>query len=316
MPRQTWLASELRAAGLNVVEVAGWRTRGSETFYPIGVQWHATAGSRNGTAAGEVRVILNGSTSAPPPIAQLMVWRDGTIYVCAAGRCNHNKVGWDGPNKGLGNTDLLGIEMANDNKGEAWSPEQMNAARLATAVIFRKIGTDPRQRLSGHYEHQPYATRPPGERSTKSDPYGVKMSNERATVATLLREGIMALSENDKTWILSNVPRAVWSFDPGWRDPDDRAKGVWPGVPGTHFGELGGNGTVAPSTALARILDYLVAERGEVPTPPIDATALAGVIASTVLAQLPAAQPVTRELLAGALVDALVTLASTPIPAS
>lgn len=187
MPRLIWLADELRKAGLRVVEVDGWRSRGSTDFLPVGMTWHATAGSRTSTAQGEVNVILNGSTSAPPPIAQLMLYRDGTIYVCAAGRCNHNKVGWAGPNEGLGNTRLLGLEMANDNRGEPWPDVQLDAARRATAAILRRLGADPMRRLAGHYEHQPYATRPPGETSTKSDPAGVDMAQERRRVAAIMQ---------------------------------------------------------------------------------------------------------------------------------
>jgi hypothetical protein len=178
MARQTWLADVLRGAGLKVVEVRGWKTRGSESFHPIGVTWHATAGSRQSTAQGEVNVILNGSTSAPPPIAQLMLYRDGTFYVCAAGRCNHNKVGWGGPNEGLGNSDLLGIEMANDNKGEPWSAAQVDAVRRGTAAICKHLGIDPLRRLAAHFEHQPGA---------KTDPFGFKMNAERTRVAALVK---------------------------------------------------------------------------------------------------------------------------------
>lgn len=183
--RLTWLADALRAAGCTVVEVDGWKTRGSDEFDPVGVTWHATAGSRKATAQGEVNVILHGSTSAPPPIAQLMIWRDGTVYVCAAGRCNHNKVGWAGPNKGLGNTRLFGIEMANDNSGEPWPEVQLDAARRATAAVMRRLRADPMKRLAGHYEHQPYKGRPAGETSTKSDPLGVDMAAERKRVADI-----------------------------------------------------------------------------------------------------------------------------------
>ena len=203
--RATWLAEVLRAAGLRVVEVDGWRTRGSAEFNPIGMTWHATAGSRSATAQGEVGVIIRGSTSAPPPIAQLMIWRDGTIYLCAAGRCNHNKTGWAGPNRGLGNTALLGIEMANDNRGEPWPAAQLDAARRATAAIMLKIGADPMKRLAGHYEHQPYVGRPAGETSTKSDPAGVDMPAERRRVA--------ALMEGDKMPSAEDIAKAVWEYD-------------------------------------------------------------------------------------------------------
>ncbi|WP_229072247.1 N-acetylmuramoyl-L-alanine amidase [Actinoplanes sp. DH11] len=188
MPRLNWLADELRRAGLRVVEVDGWEQRGNIDFRPAGVTWHATAGSRAATAQTEVRVILRGSTSAPPPIAQLMIFRDGVIYVCAAGRCNHNKVGWAGPNRGLGNTRLLGIEMANDNRGEPWPAVQLTAARRATAAIMRKLRADPAKRLAGHYEHQPFGRRPSGETSTKTDPVGINMRQERVRVAGLMRK--------------------------------------------------------------------------------------------------------------------------------
>lgn len=212
MPRQTWLADELRKAGLRVVEVSGWKSRGSESFSPIGVTWHATAGSRSSTAQGEVNVILNGSSSAPPPIAQMMIYRDGVVYVCAAGRCNHNKVGWAGPNKGLGNTALFGIEMANDNKGEPWPAAQLDAARRATAAIMRRIGADPNKRLAGHYEHQPYEGRPVGETSTKTDPKGVNMSAERTRVKALMLGAATGSEEED----MSDVMRLL---DEGTRGP-------------------------------------------------------------------------------------------------
>jgi hypothetical protein len=215
--RLTWLADVLRAAGLTVVEVDGWRTRGSTDFAPVGVTWHATAGSRTATAQGEVNVILHGSTSAPPPIAQLMIWRDGQIFVCAAGKCFHNKVGWAGPNKGLGNTKLLGIEMANDNRGEPWPTAQLDAARRATAAIMRRLGADPTRRLAGHYEHQPSAGRPPGETSTKTDPAGVDMTAERPRVAALI--------EGDDVPSPEDFARAVWTYDADQVTPGTQTAG-------------------------------------------------------------------------------------------
>lgn len=41
--RLTWLADVLRAAGLPVHEMDGWRTRGIDRFDPIGVVLHHTA---------------------------------------------------------------------------------------------------------------------------------------------------------------------------------------------------------------------------------------------------------------------------------
>jgi hypothetical protein len=216
--RQTWLADELRKAGVKVVEVSGWKTRGSETFNPVGVTWHATAGSRKSTAQGEVHVILTGSNTAPPPIAQIMLDRDGTAYVCAAGRCNHNKVGWAGPNKGLGNTSLFGIEMANANDGEPWPDVQLAAARKITAAIFRRIKGDPRKRLAAHYEHQPYVGRPAGEGSTKSDPKGVNMVTARAAVYKIMTgDDDVEISDLDKALRDGKTPLAQISKAIPWQ---------------------------------------------------------------------------------------------------
>jgi hypothetical protein len=258
MPRLTWLASELRDAGLRVVEVDGWQTRGSTDFSPVGVTWHATAGSRKATAEGEVGVILNGSATAPPPIAQIMLWRDGTLYVCASGRCNHNKVGWDGPNKGLGNTKLIGIEMSNDNKGEPWPEVQLDAARRATAVIMRKLGADPMRRLAAHYEHQPYATRPPGETSTKSDPYGVDMTKERPRVAALMTgDDSMTTKAEFIEWledkaVRAALCRAIVATDNVIPSPSNAAPNA-DGTPNTHWGLAGYLKSIQENAVSARI---------------------------------------------------------------
>ncbi len=145
-------------------------------------------------------VLLNGSTTAPPPIAQLMIYRDGVVYLVGAGRCNHNLTGWDGPNRGLGNTALLGIEMANNNLTDAWPDAQLDAARRATVAIFRQLGTNPLVRLAGHYEHQPAATAPPGEDSTKTDPRGVDMDDERVLVAAMLAGEDVDMPTVDEIW--------------------------------------------------------------------------------------------------------------------
>lgn len=175
MARALWLADVLRGAGLPVVEVPGWRERGRSTFYPRGIICHATAGSRTATDQGEINVLLNGSASAPPPIAQLYLSRSGTWHVVASGACNHCLVGWAGPHRGFGNRELLGVEAANDNgrdaprvPAEPWPAVQLDSYARGVAAISRHAGW-PVGRVAGHKEHQPYPP-PPGSTSTKSDP--------------------------------------------------------------------------------------------------------------------------------------------------
>lgn len=62
-------------------------------------------------------------------------------------------------------------------------------------------------------------------------------------------EGDMALTDDD----LNRIARAVWAFDPGLSKQQDGTMGPWPGVPDDTY-PSGGNGTVAPGTALGSLL--------------------------------------------------------------
>ncbi|MEU0081356.1 N-acetylmuramoyl-L-alanine amidase [Micromonospora tulbaghiae] len=193
--RLLWLPQVLRAAGLTVHEVDGrehdgetWRTRGSSTYDPRGIICHATAGSATSTDAGEIRVLLKGSTSAPPPIAQLYLSRSGAWHVVASGRCNHALQGWGGPLKGYGNTNLIGIEAQNDNRGQPWPDVQLDAYQRGVAAICKHMGWKA-GRVAAHREHQPGA---------KSDPSGIDMDQFRARVTAILAGGDDMANFTDK----------------------------------------------------------------------------------------------------------------------
>lgn len=149
------LIAELRAAGLDVREVSGCWGRGSDSFNPIGVIAHATAGSSSATDAGELNVILNGSTSAPPPISQFMLGRTGIVYFVADGRCNHVRAGFSGTRfSGIGNSNLIGIEGCNNNLNESWE-RSYPAYTVLVRVICAHYGWSVSDRVRGHKEHQP-----------------------------------------------------------------------------------------------------------------------------------------------------------------
>lgn len=120
-----------------VVEVAGWRDRGSASFAPRGFVWHHTAGPRRG-AAPSLTICTYGREGLPGPLCNLFLARDCRIYVVAAGRANHAGTGgW----KGLsGNSSVYGIEIENTgyNTGplaEPWPPFLVDlAARIAAAL--------------------------------------------------------------------------------------------------------------------------------------------------------------------------------------
>jgi hypothetical protein len=140
MPRDTGIAQRLRDAGLRVTEVAGWQTRGSDSFNPRGCVNHHTAGGANG-ATPSLNGIINGfSGSAPGPLANAMQSRepDGNdiFYVVAAGKANHaGEGGWHGLS---GNSSVYGLEI--EHTGTVPLPEarQRLAARFHAAVLAGK----------------------------------------------------------------------------------------------------------------------------------------------------------------------------------
>jgi hypothetical protein len=163
--RVLWLPAVLRAAGLTVHEVSGWKTRGADTFGPVrGITCHHTAGSRNSSDAGEINVLVNGRVGLSGPIAQLYLSRTGAWHVVASGHCNHNLPGWAGPNEGYGNDAILGIEAQHSGDGEPWTDRQYDSYVRGVAALVRHkaSGWDVTVgRVAGHKEHQPGA---------KSDP--------------------------------------------------------------------------------------------------------------------------------------------------
>lgn len=188
MGRLLWLPEVLRAAGLTVHEVSGWRERGSSSWSPRGIIVHETRGSRTSTDAGEIRVLLNGSATAPPPIAQLYLSRSGEWHVIASGRCNHALTGWAGPFKGVGNSGLLGIE-AQHAAGEPWTDRQYDSYVRGVAAIKRRTGWG----MAGHKEHQPGGY---GKSSVKTDP-SFNMNTFRRDVDALIAKGLTGVSAKD-----------------------------------------------------------------------------------------------------------------------
>jgi|GEM_PF-2438721 hypothetical protein len=212
--RLLWLPDVLRSAGLTVHEVGGWRDRGSSSFDPHGIICHETRGSRTSTDAGEISVLLNGSPTAPPPIAQLYLSRTGHWHVIASGRCNHVRVGWAGPFKGVGNSGLLGIE-AQHALGEPWTDRQYNSYVRGVAAIRRRTGWG----VAGHKEHQPGGY---GHSSVKTDP-SFDMNRFRRDVEALLsgEENIMpALSDAQQEQLFKYAKDTNYILWQGAQKPD------------------------------------------------------------------------------------------------
>jgi hypothetical protein len=190
----TWLPDVLRTAGLNVIEQPGWKTRGrSEMGTVKGVLCHHTAGALKGNAPS-LDSVTNGRGPPKPlagPLAQLLLARDGTYYVVAAGRANHAGAGrWQGVTNG--NSAFIGIEAENTGKknDNPWPDTQMDAYARGVAALLKHIDAKPIM-CAGHLE---YAT-PVGRKPDPSFSVGNRnariaaMNEFRARVAALMDQG-------------------------------------------------------------------------------------------------------------------------------
>ena len=169
------LPRKLRRAGLRVKVVKGWRNRGRDgTWKPKGVVWHHTASSRRSGNAASLGVVTNGRSDLPGPLCQVLIARNGTVFIVAAGRSNH--AGEGGPYRNIpkdsGNAYLVGVEVENDGLGEPWSKELKETCITTHAVILRLLGAKPNM-LIGHKEWA---------NGRKIDPTGINMDKMRDRV--------------------------------------------------------------------------------------------------------------------------------------
>jgi hypothetical protein len=140
LAKALWLADVLRAAGCDVVEEPGWKDRGRPgVFEPKGVMVHHTSSNPHGGNTAALSTVLNGRLDEQPPLpgplSQLLVARDGTWHVVAAGRCNHAGAGrWRGDVNG--NSHFIGAECENDGVKEPWPVHQLDSMVRGVAALL------------------------------------------------------------------------------------------------------------------------------------------------------------------------------------
>ena len=136
MANAVWLADVLKAAGLKVAEVDGWKTRGHAAMGTVkGVICHHTAGPKIGNMPS-LDTVVRGRVDLSGPLCNLALGRDGTWYVVAAGLAYHAGAGsWQGVT--AGNSQMIGVEAENTGLADdPWPEVQMEAyARGAAAVL-------------------------------------------------------------------------------------------------------------------------------------------------------------------------------------
>lgn len=217
MTLQTWLAGELRDAGLVVHETNGWTTRQTRNgFDPVGIVNHDTVTPPGISLAAEQAILIKGRPDLAGPLAQTGGHRDGSVSVIAAGRCNHNGYG-------LWGNDAFGHEVfcygGLPGHIEPWNAAQRRTSEILNAVICRHFGWN-ESRVKGHKETDP---------TRKIDPFGTDMGVIRGDVAFLLRNQpyppvpppptrthdmiTIFVTTNGRYYLL--IPQAVWAeIDP------------------------------------------------------------------------------------------------------
>lgn len=163
------IAKELRSEGLTVKVAEGWENRGDDDHSPIGVMWHHTASPKTSGNLPCLGICVHGRSDLKGPLCNILIGRDGTVVLIAAGRANH--AGTGGPLKGVtdGNEDWVGIECENDGIGEPWPEEQYQAMVTVTAVLLNRMEAQAKM-LVAHREWAP---------TRKPDPTGINMDEAR-----------------------------------------------------------------------------------------------------------------------------------------
>lgn len=154
LPLDDWLPGPCGAAGVPLTFYDGWPTRarssgGYDDRGPLGVMWHHTASSPSTTPAGEAAWMTDRSRNENAPTANVVVQRDGSVWVLAAGRTNTNGKG--GPwafSRGQVPADRMndyafGIEIANDGVGEPYPAAVVDAAFVVSNAINAAVGNRP-----------------------------------------------------------------------------------------------------------------------------------------------------------------------------
>ena len=199
------LPQTLRAAGLTVVEIPGWQTRGRPPsaggFNPRGVHLHHTGDRADGLGYAEWLALV-GRPDLPPPLAQLALGRDGTVYVLAAGRANHaGKTTAHGTiPAGDGNEQRVGIEAMNTGT-EGWKPPQYDAYVRLAATLNKRFGWGA-VNTAAHYETSVTGKWDPG------DPAGVPFKGHRVLNMSVFRSKVEALMTTPPKTRIALVNRA------------------------------------------------------------------------------------------------------------
>lgn len=205
---QRWMPAAFRAAGLTVVEVDGWENRGrpasTGSYNPDqGVTNHHT-GSTSSVLNPHptLQLLIKGRPDLPGPLAPWSVAYDATVYVLAAGRCNHaGKIGKPFPGTFIGqdgNAIFMGDEI-DTNGTQQMPPEQRHAVDVTNAVYLEHFGL-PVIRLHRHEDISG---------TGKWDLGGVSTASLRATAHITEKDWFDMADRDDLREVVDNAIKAA-----------------------------------------------------------------------------------------------------------
>jgi hypothetical protein len=206
----TDLADVLREAGLTVVEVSGWRTRGyrrrvgdiyrADLLGVGSIIAHHTATSWSATGDyPTLSTVQNGRSDLPGPLAQLGLGRNGTWYVIAAGYANHTGATFE---PWQSNSYALGIEAEATGTGDPrdWPQAQMDSYAKGVKALASRYGV-PVERVLGHKE----IASPRGRKTDPSFDMSAFRAKVRAVNDTKPGGFLMALNDAEQAEALTKI---------------------------------------------------------------------------------------------------------------
>lgn len=153
--RALWLPDVLRDAGLPVEVVRGWEHAGKEPREWVAIVDHHTASNRRGGPRAALGTVERGRPDVPPPLANLLLDRNGVHVVIAAGSANHPGVSYLPLRGGISSSVkawAIGREIELDGVGEPYPTggRQYEAMSIGNAAICIYLGLDPAVALWDH----------------------------------------------------------------------------------------------------------------------------------------------------------------------
>jgi peptidoglycan hydrolase-like protein with peptidoglycan-binding domain len=192
-----WIGDAFRAAGLQVHEVEGWKTRGRPySFAPRGVIFHHTASNKGAGPAPSAGICVKGRSDLPGPLCHALVGRDGVVHLIAAGRANHAGLGgpWNTIPRDSANSYMVGVEVENDGIGEPWPEQQLRVCAQVFATLLINLHRTETW-LVGHKEWAP---------TRKIDPHPLDMHAFRTRVRAAIQQGssrsLAAVADKDPAY--------------------------------------------------------------------------------------------------------------------